>query len=89
MGQTLKISLLNISAELAVNKTITADVKTLVFAKAPVSGKCKTRLIPALGANAAAQLHQNMIRYSLATLKNIKDMDYELWRQGLRLTDAA
>lgn len=36
-----------------------------VFAKAPVAGQCKTRLIPALGAEAAAALHQRLVRHRL------------------------
>ena len=37
-----------------------------VFAKAPVAGTCKTRLIPALGAHGAATLHQRLVRHRLA-----------------------
>ena len=36
-----------------------------VFAKAPVAGACKTRLIPALGAQGAATLHQRLVRHRL------------------------
>lgn len=37
-----------------------------VFARAPVPGQCKTRLIPAVGsAAAAAELHQRMVRHCL------------------------
>lgn len=37
-----------------------------VFARAPVPGQCKTRLIPAVGtATAAAQLHQRLVRHCL------------------------
>ena len=37
-----------------------------VFARAPVPGQCKTRLIPALGAaTAAAELHQCLVRHCL------------------------
>ena len=39
----------------------------LVFAKAPVAGTVKTRLIPALGAQGAAQLHRRLVRYTLRT----------------------
>ena len=41
-----------------------------VFAKAPVAGQCKTRLIPALGAEGAAQLHTR-----LAELRTLHDLD--------------
>ncbi|MBL8385206.1 MAG: TIGR04282 family arsenosugar biosynthesis glycosyltransferase [Burkholderiales bacterium] len=38
-----------------------------VFARAPVAGACKTRLIPALGAAGAASLQENLVRRTLAT----------------------
>ncbi len=38
-----------------------------VFAKAPVAGQCKTRLILALGAAGAARLHQRLVRHQLDT----------------------
>lgn len=37
----------------------------LVFARLPEVGKCKTRLIPALGPEGAAELHTQMIRHTL------------------------
>ncbi len=39
----------------------------LVFARAPVPGKVKTRLIPALDADAAAALYRRLTRQALAT----------------------
>ncbi len=39
----------------------------LVFARAPVSGKVKTRLVPALGAEGAAELHRRLTRHAIAT----------------------
>lgn len=38
---------------------------TIVFAKAPVAGFAKTRLIPALGAQGAAELAQRMLRHAV------------------------
>jgi len=38
-----------------------------IFAKAPVAGTVKTRLIPALGAAGAARLHARMLRQTVAT----------------------
>jgi hypothetical protein len=38
----------------------------LVFAKAPVSGRVKTRLIPALGASGAARLARHLLDHTLA-----------------------
>lgn len=39
----------------------------LVFARAPVAGAAKTRLIPALGAEGAARLHRRLTEHALAT----------------------
>ena len=44
-----------------------------VFARAPVPGQCKTRLIPALGAEGAARLHERLVRHRLAMA--------QAWRQ--------
>ncbi len=41
------------------------NCRILVFAKAPVAGKVKTRLIPALGAEGAAQLASQMLERTL------------------------
>ena len=40
-------------------------VRIVIFAKAPEPGKAKTRLIPALGANGAAQLARRMLAHTL------------------------
>jgi rSAM/selenodomain-associated transferase 1 len=39
----------------------------IVFARAPVAGAAKTRLIPALGAAGAAALHERLVARTLAT----------------------
>lgn len=39
--------------------------RVLVFAKAPIPGQVKTRLIPALGAERAAQLHRQLVERTL------------------------
>ena len=43
------------------------SVPVIVFAKAPVPGEVKTRLIPALGAAGAAALHERLVDRTLAT----------------------
>ncbi|MCW9015277.1 MAG: TIGR04282 family arsenosugar biosynthesis glycosyltransferase [Gammaproteobacteria bacterium] len=43
------------------------DTKLMLFAKTPEPGKTKTRLIPALGKEAAAELHTRMIRHTATT----------------------
>lgn len=42
-----------------------SPVRILIFAKAPVPGRVKTRLIPALGAIGAAQLASRLLRHTL------------------------
>lgn len=42
-------------------------MRVIVFAKAPVPGAAKTRLIPALGAAGAAQLHEWLVERALET----------------------
>ncbi|SEA24299.1 hypothetical protein SAMN05660420_01569 [Desulfuromusa kysingii] len=41
----------------------------LIFSKYPVLGKAKTRLIPALGAEGAAQLHRRLAEHTLKTAR--------------------
>jgi uncharacterized protein len=43
------------------------SVRIVIMAKAPVAGFAKTRLIPALGAEGAAELAQKMLRHTLET----------------------
>lgn len=40
--------------------------RLIVFTKYPTPGKCKTRLIPALGPDGAAEMHSEMVRHTLA-----------------------
>lgn len=42
-------------------------MRVIVFAKAPVPGSAKTRLIPALGADGAARLHEWLVERALET----------------------
>lgn len=53
--------------------------RVLLFAKAPVPGRVKTRLIPALGADAAARLHGRLLRETLARLSLGAIAPLELW----------
>ncbi len=52
--------------------------RILVFARAPVPGRCKTRLIPALGARGAAALHRALVRRTLAAAR-ASGGTIELW----------
>lgn len=52
--------------------------RILVFARAPVPGRCKTRLVPALGRHGAARLHRQLVRRTLAAARASK-LPVELW----------
>ncbi len=53
--------------------------KILVFARAPVPGKAKTRLIPALGLEGAAKLHAQLVIQTLNTVCGLHEHPVELW----------
>lgn len=53
--------------------------RILVFAKAPVPGKAKTRLIPALGMKGAADLHAKLVLRTLDKLCTAPSIPVELW----------
>lgn len=58
------------------------DARILVFAKAPVPGYAKTRLIPVLGAQGAADLHAGFIRRTVALAVESRLAPVELWTSG-------
>lgn len=47
-----------------------SDSLIIIFAREPVAGKVKTRLIPALGADGAARLYQQLLDYTLSNTIN-------------------
>jgi len=53
--------------------------RILVFAKAPAPGRVKTRLVPALGAAAAAELHRQLAERTLRTALAAGLGEVELW----------
>ena len=53
--------------------------RLLIFAKAPVLGHVKTRLIPALGAAGAAALHEHMCHAALAQATAALLAPVQLW----------
>src|SRR3972149_4705943 len=53
--------------------------RILLFAKTPVAGEVKTRLIPRLGAEGAADLYKQLLRRTLATLCHDELAPVELW----------
>lgn len=56
-----------------------AACTAMVFARAPVPGYAKTRLIPALGAGAAAHLYRQLLGRSLKTAFNSGVGPLQLW----------
>jgi len=53
--------------------------RIMIFAKAPAPGRVKTRLVPALGAGAAAALHRQLVERTLATARAAALGPIELW----------
>ena len=54
-------------------------VRIQVFARAPVSGEVKTRLIPRLGADSAARLQMTLTEHAIATAASAGIGPVELW----------
>ena len=57
----------------------TGAPKLAVFAKAPVAGAVKTRLIPLLGPEEAARLHAVLVRRALGVARRSQIGPVELW----------
>ncbi|MGH8586095.1 MAG: TIGR04282 family arsenosugar biosynthesis glycosyltransferase, partial [Gammaproteobacteria bacterium] len=55
------------------------DSTLILFAKAPVPGQVKTRLIPYLGAKHACALHMHLVRRAIETAKLSRIKHIELW----------
>lgn len=51
----------------------------MVFARTPIPGKTKTRLIPALGKTGAARLHAALVDRTLSLLQSVDDVNTTLW----------
>ena len=47
----------------------TAPLRIVAFARYPVAGQCKTRLIPAIGAAGAAALHKRLVEKCVAAMR--------------------
>lgn len=59
-----------------------------LFAKYPVAGQAKTRLIPALGAEGAARLHRRLVERTLATIR-ASGLPFAVHGTGAPLADFA
>ncbi len=55
------------------------NARLLIFAKAPIPGHAKTRLIPTLGAQGAADLHAKLLLHTLNTATTNPLCPVELW----------
>lgn len=55
------------------------DCAILIFAKAPVAGQVKTRLVPSITAEQAASLHQELTRDRLRICTRARLCDVQLW----------
>ena len=58
---------------------IRAGSRIAVFAKAPIAGEVKTRLIPALGEDGAAALHRALVMHAIETAVGAGIGPVELW----------
>lgn len=67
-----------------------ADV-LLILAKYPQPGRCKTRLVPVLGAEGAAELHRRMVQQTLKVACTLRDEGIlvEVWFAGAEATAMA
>jgi uncharacterized protein len=64
--------------------TMTSDpnnVRVVAFARFPVAGECKTRLIPAVGAEGAAAIHTKLVEICVAAMRG-SGLLIELWTTG-------
>lgn len=55
------------------------DDTVLIFAKTPIAGRVKTRLVPALGERAAAELYLGLLRRELRWIAGQTPCAIELW----------
>ena len=62
--------------------------KVALFARYPVPGQAKTRLIPALGAEGAARLHRLLVERTLATIR-ASGLSFAVHCTGAPLADFA
>jgi rSAM/selenodomain-associated transferase 1 len=54
----------------------------ILFAKPPIPGRVKTRLIPAIGAVAAARLYRQLLEWTLTAGNSLSGVHKQLWWDG-------
>ena len=59
-----------------------ADMLVAQLAREPVPAQVKTRLQPPLSAGQACDLHRRMVELTAATLRQLADMDTQVWIEG-------
>ena len=59
-----------------------ADFHIAIFAKAPIAGQVKTRLIPLLGAEGAASAYRQMLTHALQIASEASSGHISLWVSG-------
>ncbi|MEM1381169.1 MAG: TIGR04282 family arsenosugar biosynthesis glycosyltransferase [Pseudomonadota bacterium] len=56
-------------------------MRVVILARWPEPGKCKTRLIPAIGPAAAARLHRTLAEHTVSVARQSR-LQFELWGTG-------
>ena len=59
-----------------------ADLHIAIFAKSPIAGQVKTRLIPLLGAEGAAAAYRQMLLHALQIASDAASAQLSLWTSG-------
>jgi rSAM/selenodomain-associated transferase 1 len=57
------------------------SVRVVIMARYPEAGRCKTRLIPALGPEGAADMHRRLAEHTLARVRE-SGLPFEVWGTG-------
>jgi rSAM/selenodomain-associated transferase 1 len=56
-------------------------VRAAIFARYPEAGRCKTRLVPALGPEGAAKMHRRLAEHTVGVVRQC-GLSFELWGTG-------
>ena len=58
---------------------MTNNKQLIIFIKEPIAGQCKTRLIPLLGEQGAADFYKQLASHSVTTSKQLSNIDIALY----------